>query len=179
MATMTSEEVAGPLTEFLVYLLLGSDDTELKPFDPSNKNIALAVTFLANAGRYMRVHNNEIILSWLRTEDSYYENEDWHIHETEMKYDENGHWQECACGYREESCVHALSDWSTIPENNGEKDVVTRRCPCGYEEIKDAPKEGKAPLGTATIILISVGSCAIVSIAIATVVISKKRKTNE
>ena len=179
MATMTSEEVAGPLTEFLVYLLLGSDDTELKPFDPSNKNISLAVTFLANAGRYMRVHNNEIILSWLRTEDSYYENEDWHIHETFVKYDENGHWYECECGYKEESCVHTLSEWTTIPENNGEKDVVTRRCPCGYEEIKDAPKAEKTPIDTVTIILISVGSCVILAGMIATVVISKKRKTNK
>ena len=176
LATMTSEEVAGPLTEFLVYLLLGSDDAEIEPFDPSNKNVALAVTFLANAGRYMRVHNNEIILSWLRTEDSYYENEDWHIHETEVKYDETNHWEECECGYKDESRVHAFSDWTTIPENDGERDIVIRRCPCGYEETKDAPKGPMKPLTIATIILVGVGSCVIIAGAVTMIVVTKKRK---
>lgn len=183
MTIMTSEEVAGPLTEFLVYLLLGSDDTELKPFNPSNKNIALAVTFLANAGRYMRVHNNEIILSWLRTEDSYYTNEDWHIHETSVKYDENGHWYECECGYKEESCVHALSEWTTIPENDGEKDIVVRSCPCGYEETKEAPTvltgSIEKPIGTMTVVLICVGSCSILAAVVLMAIILKKRKTQK
>ena len=31
-----------------------------------------AATLIGNAGSYMRVHNNEIILSWVRTEDSWY-----------------------------------------------------------------------------------------------------------
>ena len=182
LETMTSDEVAAPLTEFFVYLLLGSEDEEVAPFDPSNKNVALAVTFLSNAGRYMRVHNNEIILSWLRTEDSYYANEDWHIHDTEIKFDENGHWSECECGYKEEICVHSFGEWSTNSVNNGETDVVVRRCPCGYEETKDAPDEGdlagtiaKSP-NAITIILICVGCGIIIASGAVMVVVSKKKK---
>ena len=173
LATMTSEEVAAPLTEFLVYLLLGNDDDLTEPFNPGNKNIATAVTFFANAGRYMRVHNNEIILSWLRTEDSYYANEDWHIHETEAKYDENGHWTECECGYKSEIHVHALSDWNAIPQNDGEKDIVTRRCPCGYEESKNAPNTS---LDTMTIVLVCVGAVVIIAAFATTIVVVNKKK---
>ena len=184
MATMTSDEVARPLTEFFVYLLLGSDDDELKPFDPTNKNIALAVTFLANAGRYMRVHNNEIILSWLRIEDSYYANEDWHLHDTEIKYDENGHWNECACGYKDEMSAHAFSDWTTNSVNDGEKDVVVRRCPCGYEETKDAPVVADTvgsifkPLETTTIVILCIGFAMLV-VATVTIVVFFKKKNNK
>ena len=183
MGTMTSTEVAEPLTKFFIYLLLGSEDGVSAPFNPSNKNVALAVTFFANAGRYMRVHNNEIILSWLRTEDSYYANEDWHIHETVTKFDENGHWSECTCGYKSETSVHALDEWGTIPENNGEKDVVTRRCSCGYEEIKEAT-DGEnltgaivSRFGSMTIILICVGVAVIIAASVTMVVVSKKRKS--
>ena len=183
LETMTSDEVARPLTEFFVYLLLGSDDDELQLFDPSNKNVALAVTFLANAERYMRVHNNEIILSWLRTEDSYYANEDWHLHDVEIKYDENGHRNECACGYKNEISAHAFSDWTTNAVNDGEKDVVVRRCPCGYEETKDAPVvKGPTgsifkPLGTITIVVLCVGFALITASTVTIVVFSKKTKS--
>ena len=183
LVTMTSDEVARPLTEFFVYLLLGSDEDTIAPFDPSNKNVALAVTFLANAGRYMRVHNNEIILSWLRTEDSYYANEDWHIHSMGAVFDANGHWSECECGHKEEISAHAFGEWSTDPVNNGEKDVLVRRCPCGYEETKDAPAVGDTPaptvkpLGAGAIVLICVGSVIILSGITVMVVITKKKKT--
>ena len=182
LETMTSEEVAAPLTEFLIYLLLGSEDGVTEPFSPDNKNIALAVTFFANAGRYMRVHNNEIILSWLRTEDSYYADENWHIHETTTKFDENGHWSECECGYKSEVCIHALSEWNTISENNGEKDVVTRRCPCGYKESKDAPDVASSPslsLNTTTIVLICVGSAAIIAAGVTMIVVVKRKKAQK
>ena len=182
LETMTSEEVAAPLTEFLIYLLLGSEDGVTEPFSPDNKNIALAVTFFANAGRYMRVHNNEIILSWLRTEDSYYADENWHIHETTTKFDENGHWSECACGYKSEVCVHALSEWNTISDNNGEKDVVTRRCPCGYKESKDAPDVASSPslsLNTTTIVLICIGSAAIIAAGVTMIVVVKRKKAQK
>ena len=182
LATMTGEEVAAPLTQFLVYLLLGNEDGLSEPFNPGNKNIATAVTFFANAGRYMRVHNNEIILSWLRTEDSFYENEDWHIHQTMTKFDENGHWAECECGYKGEVNVHALSAWNTIPENDGQKDIVTRRCPCGYKESKDAPTTGDLTdsktqqVQTTTIILVCIGSVVIIAAVVTMIVIARKRK---
>jgi hypothetical protein len=182
MATMTSEEVAAPLTEFFVYLLLGTDEGVASPFNPSNKNIALAVTFLSNAGRYMRVHNNEIILSWLRTEDSYYENEDWHIHETVTKYDENGHWEECSCGYKGEIKAHSFYEWRTESTDGGKKDIMTRDCPCGYEETKEAPDASDLtgtlvnPFGPMTIVLISISSVVVIAAIVAMVLISKKRK---
>jgi hypothetical protein len=184
--TMTSEEVAAPLTDFLIYLLLGSDDGLSQPFNPGNKNIALAITFFSNAGRYMRVHNNEIILSWLRTEDSYYADEDWHIHVNDAKFDENGHWLECECGYKSEIHVHTFSEWNTIPVNNGEKDIVTRRCTCGYEESKDAPTKNDAAggifqtLDTPTIIWICIGSVVIIAtVATMAVVVVKKKKAQK
>ena len=128
----------------------------------------------------MRVHNNEIILSWLRTEDSYYADEDWHIHQTDTKFDENGHWVECECGYKSEVCVHALSAWNTIPENNGEKDVVTRSCPCGYEESKDAPAaDSTLSSNTGAIILICCSSAIVVAAVVAMIVIVKKKKTQK
>jgi hypothetical protein len=178
MATMTSAEVAAPLTEFFVYLLLGSDDGELSPFNPSNKNIALAVTFLTNAGRYMRVHNNEIILSWLRTEDSFYENETWHIHETELVYDGDGHFEKCECGYVGEKTSHSFGEWSTLPVTKGEKKELIRRCHCGYEEFKKADiadDNDPKTLEPMTIVMLCVGSAIIVGAAVVVVVVKKKK----
>ena len=181
MATMTSTEVAAPLTDFLVYLLLGSDDGELSPFNPSNKNIALAVTFLTNAGRYMRVHNNEIILSWLRTEDSFYENETWHIHETELVYDGDGHFEKCECGYVGEKTSHSFGEWSTLPVTNGEKKELVRRCHCGYEEFKEADMaddNDPKTLEPMTIVMLC-GSSAIIVGAVVVAVVLKKKKTQK
>ena len=178
MATMTSAEVAAPLTDFFVYLLLGSDDVTISPFDPSNKNIALAVTFLTNAGRYMRVHNNEIILSWLRTEDSYYQNEDWHIHETELVYDGDGHFEKCECGYVGEKTSHSFGEWSTLPVTNGEKKELVRRCYCGYEEFKKADiadDNDPKTLEPITIVMLCVGSAIIVGATVVVVVVKKKK----
>ena len=178
MATMTSAEVAAPLTDFFVYLLLGSDDVTISPFDPSNKNIALAVTFLTNAGRYMRVHNNEIILSWLRTEDSFYENETWHIHETELVYDGDGHFEKCECGYVGEKTSHSFGEWSTLPVTNGEKKELVRRCYCGYEEFKKADiadDNDPKTLEPLTIVMLCVGSAIIVGAAVVVVVVKKKK----
>ena len=187
METMTSEEVTVPLTEFLVYLLLGSDDGIVSPFDPSNKNISLAITFLSNAGRYMRVHNNEIILSWLRTEDSYYANEDWHIHDIDFSYDETGHWGQCECGYTENFKHHTLSDWETIYVEGAEKEELVRGCACGYEEIQEVFKTDDQNTndhvgflanenGMMTFVFIGVGAALVIAAAAAMIVISKKRK---
>ena len=183
MATMTSTEVAAPLTEFFVYLLLGSDDAVLAPFDPSNKNIALAVTFLTNAGRYMRVHNNEIILSWLRTEDSFYDNETWHIHETELVHDADGHFERCECGYDGEKIAHTFGEWSTLPVINGEKKELVRSCYCGYEEFKEADDAGVGNVSdkseTMIIVLFCFGGALIVAATVTVVVAIKKKKQQE
>jgi hypothetical protein len=178
--TMTSEAVTIPLTEFFVYLLLGSDEGAIAPFDPSNKNIALAVTFLSNAGRYMRAHNNEIILSWLRTEDSYYDNETWHVHETELLGDADGHFEKCECGYEGEKTPHIFSQWSTLPVTNGEKKEVVRRCYCGYEEFKEAENvvddHASKTLEPMTIVVVCVGGVLIVAASVTVAVIIKKKK---
>lgn len=184
METMTSAEVAEPLTKFFIYLLLGSEEGVVTPFDPCNKNISLAVTFLANAGRYMRVHNNEIILSWLRTEDSYYENEDWHIHENTIKFDANAHWEECECGYKSESRVHAFGEWSALPVTQGTESLYVCSCPCGCEETKPAEDVNNMAgmidntTGALPVVLISGGAIIMIAAIAAMVVVSKKRKTN-
>ena len=186
METMTSTEVAAPLTEFLIYLLLGSEDGVESVFNPSSKNIALAATFLTNAGRYMRVHNNEIILSWLRTEDSYYDANNIHVHDTSLKSDSNGHWEECECGYKSEVNIHSFSDWSTETIKDGDKDVVVRSCPCGYEETKEASAENentadnkdKNKMDTAVIVLICIDlALALAIVVVVIIVIVKKRKS--
>ena len=182
--TMTSTDVTIPLTEIFVYLLLGSDEGSIAPFDPSNKNIALAVTFLSNAGRYMRVHNNEIILSWLRTEDSFYENETWHIHEAELLYDADGHFEKCECGYEGEKRPHSFGEWSTLPVINGEKNELVRRCYCGYEEFREAENvdenNDSKTLELMTIVLICVGGVfVIVAIVVIVAVVDKKKKAQK
>lgn len=67
------------LTKFIGYFVFGSD-ARLADLTSSAavKNaliakINTAATLVGNAGSYMRVHNNEVILSWLRTMDSYYD----------------------------------------------------------------------------------------------------------
>ena len=125
----------------------------------------------------MRVHNNEIILSWLRTEDSYYENETWHIHETELIRDADGHYEKCACGYESEKIRHIFGQWSTIPVVNGDKKEVVRRCYCGYEEFKEVKDTDDAK--TQEIVLICVGSVLVVAAAVTAVVIIKKKKAQK
>lgn len=177
--TMTSYAVTARLTDFFVYLLLGSDEPIIEPFSLSNKNISLAITFLANAGRYMRVHNNEIILSWLRTEDSYYKDEDWHVHTNDLIYDENGHWKACECGYKTEVSEHVFGEWSTIPVNRGDKEVLFRRCHCGFEEVKDweATEPDTKPLDVTTVVILICVGVVIIAASITTIaIVNKKRK---
>ena len=132
----------------------------------------------------MRVHNNEIILSWLRTEDSYYENENWHIHDTELVYDADGHWEKCECGYETDKNQHVFSEWSTLPVNDGEKNELVRRCPCGYEEFKEYQETDDSdyvgtvtkPVGPLTVALICVCSTVVIAGAIVMIVTIKKKE---
>lgn len=64
--------VIAPLTEFLACLLFGTDNPGDSVVGLASAQMKTAATLLGNAGSYMRVHNNEIILSWLKTQDSYY-----------------------------------------------------------------------------------------------------------
>ena len=182
-ATVTSDEVTVPLTRLAAYMLLGSDDKIPTDLDLSNKNIAIAVTLYFNAERYTAAHSSEIILSWLRAEDSYYKDENWHIHETELISDADGHFERCGCGYEGEKVAHIFGEWSTLPVTNGEKQQVVRRCHCGYEEFKEYQGAGNKGIfknmDKTTIILICVGSAVVIAGAVATVVVLKKKKTQK
>ena len=75
---MLSDNSISGLTSFLGYFAFGTEKT-LESIstadDLANALIAkvnTAATLIGNAGTYMRVHNNEVILSWVRTLDSYY-----------------------------------------------------------------------------------------------------------
>lgn len=75
---LSDQSIAG-LTKFLGYFVFGTN-TKLSDLTDSAslrdaliEKINTAATLIGNAGTYMRVHNNEVILSWLRTMDSYYD----------------------------------------------------------------------------------------------------------
>lgn len=75
--TAVLNNVAG-LTKFVGYFVFGTGKT-LASLNSSDaiadalvEKINTAATLVGNSGSYMRVHNNEVILSWVRTMDSYY-----------------------------------------------------------------------------------------------------------
>lgn len=77
--TLLSDDSVSGLTKFLGYFVFGTN-TKLSDLTDSAslrdaliEKINTAATLIGNAGTYMRVHNNEVILSWLRTMDSYYD----------------------------------------------------------------------------------------------------------
>ena len=74
-AEMTGEKEAKAATRILAYLLLYDDDQteQIISFSTITQQIKHFATFIGNASSYMRPHNNEIILSWLRTLDSNYD----------------------------------------------------------------------------------------------------------
>mgnify|MGYP004463917539 CR=1 FL=1 len=76
---MLSDQSVPGLTKFIGYFVFGTG-TKLADLTDSEavrsaltEKINTAATLIGNAGTYMRVHNNEVILSWLRTMDSYYD----------------------------------------------------------------------------------------------------------
>ena len=76
---MLSDQSVPGLTKFIGYFVFGTG-TKLADLTDSEavcsaltEKINTAATLVGNAGTYMRVHNNEVILSWLRTMDSYYD----------------------------------------------------------------------------------------------------------
>ena len=88
-ANMKDTEIANALlgnvsglTKFIGYAVFGTNTT-LKDLTASEntgkavsdalvEKINTAATLVGNAGSYMRAHNNEVVVSWLRTMDSYY-----------------------------------------------------------------------------------------------------------
>ncbi len=72
LANVTSAENMGAFTSFIEYILFGSDTESFDPFNLENESLKYAATFIGNAGSFMRVHNNEIITSWIRVNDPNY-----------------------------------------------------------------------------------------------------------
>ncbi len=76
-AMLSNNSIAG-LTKFLGYFMFGTETkfADIKTADDLanalTAKVNTAATLIGNAGTYMRVHNNEVILSWVRTLDSYY-----------------------------------------------------------------------------------------------------------
>lgn len=76
---MLSDETVSGLTSFVGHFVFGTDVTLEQVTDSETliaalqKKVDTAATLVGNAGTYMRVHNNEVILSWIRTMDSYYD----------------------------------------------------------------------------------------------------------
>ena len=75
---LADSSVSG-LTKFIGYFVFGTETklADLTDFEAVRsaltEKIYTAATLVGNAGTYMRGHNNEVILSWLRTMDSYYD----------------------------------------------------------------------------------------------------------
>jgi hypothetical protein len=96
------------LVKFLSALMLGSDGyTSSSQGEQYNEllisengklqlnlesdQLRVLATLVGNGGSYMRVHNNEVILSWLRTQDSYFtpetkDKDDYVVPDTSVKY---------------------------------------------------------------------------------------------
>lgn len=171
---LTADEVTKPLSRLIVYLLFGCDGGNVfEAFSLENKHVATAATFLYNAGRYMRVHNNEILLSWLRTEDSYYL-EAPHIHSYVSFSDATHHGYACACGAEQEKSEHVFGEWKeTKAPTEDTVGTKERSCFCGYTQYEQIPKT--MPLAL-IIVLISSISVVAVGGAVTAVVLVKKRK---
>ena len=62
------------LVHLISHLLLGNiwQSDEVRPLNLANEQIKAAATFIGNAANLFVDHANEIIIAWLKTEDSYY-----------------------------------------------------------------------------------------------------------
>ncbi|MCR5586795.1 MAG: Ig-like domain-containing protein [Lachnospiraceae bacterium] len=70
---LTGEKESAAISKMLTYLLLyDKNQTEEISFNYLNQQFKHIATFVGNAGSFMRPHNNEIIVSWLKTLDSNY-----------------------------------------------------------------------------------------------------------
>ncbi len=67
-----------------------------------------------------------------------------HTHSYEVKFDANGHWQECACGDKTEAEAHTYGEWTvTKPATETEKGERKHTCTvCGYAETEEISATG-------------------------------------
>ena len=74
MDALTNHDACVALTHILSHLLLGNiwQSDEVRPLLLNNEQMKAAATLIGNAANLFVDHANEIIISWLKTEDSYY-----------------------------------------------------------------------------------------------------------
>ncbi len=74
MDTLTDHEACVALTHILSHLILGNiwQSDEVFPLMLNNEQMKAAATLIGNGTNLFVDHANEIIISWLKTEDSYY-----------------------------------------------------------------------------------------------------------
>ena len=72
---LTGVDEAGALSRLIAYLMLYDDrqTQQVISFTTVTQQTKHMATFIGNASSYMRPHNNEVILSWLRTLDPNYD----------------------------------------------------------------------------------------------------------
>ena len=72
--SVTSNKASEALVHLISYLLLGNiwQSGELHPLQINNQQMKAAATLIGNAANLFVDHANEIIMSWLRLEDSYF-----------------------------------------------------------------------------------------------------------
>lgn len=75
ISSLTATSDLKTLSRFLAFLLFGNiwQSGEADPYDFSNQQIKNAVTLLENAELLLANHKNELLISWLRAADSYYD----------------------------------------------------------------------------------------------------------
>ena len=73
---LTNHDACLALTHVISHLLLGNiwQSDEVRPLLLNNEQMKAAATLIGNAANLFVDHANEIIISWLKTEDSYYAN---------------------------------------------------------------------------------------------------------
>ncbi len=75
IASVTGKAQSEALVHCISHILLGNiwQSNKVEPMSINNEQIKNAVTLISNAANLFVDHANEIIISWLRTEDSYYD----------------------------------------------------------------------------------------------------------
>lgn len=75
ISSLTAANDMKTLSRFLSYLLFGNiwQSKEVDPYDFSNEQIKNAVTLLENAELLLNNHQSELLISWLRADDSHYD----------------------------------------------------------------------------------------------------------
>ena len=74
IANLTGQKACLALTHFISHMLFGNiwQSSEVRPLTLNNEQMKAAATLIGNAANLVIDHVNEVVISWLKTEDSYY-----------------------------------------------------------------------------------------------------------